>query len=105
MDRDPLYLSGRIRIMRALLSCAVVLLLASGVAFGQSDDDDQSLFESEATVDEPTDDQIDIPLGDSGDDSGALAVETENVTEETLCCQMSESEREGDDLCQNVTCP
>jgi hypothetical protein len=92
--------------MRTLLSLTVVLLLTSGLAYAQSDDADESLFESEATVDEPTDDQISIPLNGDGDEStGQEDVETENVTEQTLCCQMSESERVGDDLCADVTCP
>lgn len=102
--------------MRFLISLTVVMLLTSGAAYAQSDDNDQSLFESESTVDEPTDDQVDIPLGDddgdndsmtdpSLDDTGVEDVETENVTEETLCCQMSESERAGNELCVNITCP
>lgn len=92
--------------MRIFLSLAVALMLASGVAYGQTNDADESLFESEATVDEPSSDQVDIPLDDIGDDSSGLKdVETENVTEQTLCCQMSESERAGDDLCAEVSCP
>jgi hypothetical protein len=92
--------------MRILLSLTVVLLLTSGLAYAQSEDADEGLFESEQTVDEPTDDQINIPLNDDGEESSGLKdVETEDVTEQTLCCQMSESERAGDDLCANVTCP
>jgi hypothetical protein len=76
------------------------------MAYGQTNDADQGLFESEATVDEPSSDQVDIPLNDIDDDSSGLRDdETENVTEQTLCCQMSESERAGDDLCANVSCP
>jgi hypothetical protein len=107
--------------MRVLISLAVALLLASGAAYAQSIDNDQSLFENESTVDEPTDDQINIQLNNGSDDdtalgdaaiddsglgdSGAEDVETEDVTEETLCCQMSEAERAGNDLCTNVECP
>jgi hypothetical protein len=92
--------------MRILLPLTMALLLACGVAYGQTNDADEGLFESEATADEPDSDQVDIPLDDIGDDSSGLKdVETENVTEQTLCCQMSESERAGDDLCANVTCP
>jgi hypothetical protein len=92
--------------MRILLPFTMILLFASGMAYGQTNDADQGLFESEATVDEPSSDQVDIPLNDIDDDSSGLRdVETENVTEQTLCCQMSESERAGDDLCANVSCP
>jgi hypothetical protein len=88
--------------MRLVLSTVLFLTLSSGVAYAQFEDNDEGLFESEAQVDEPTDDQLNIDLGG---DQGAKDVETEDVTEETLCCQMPESERVGDDLCADVTCP
>ena len=88
--------------MRLVLSIVLFLTLASGVAYAQFDDNDQGLFENEATVDEPTDDQLNIDLGG---DQGAKDVETEDVTEETLCCQMPESQRASDELCADVTCP
>ena len=89
--------------MRLLLLLAVVLTLAPGLAHAQYNDEEQGLFDEEPVTINPDEDQIDIPLGD--DSSGLKDVETEEVTEQTLCCQMPESERASDDLCTNIVCP
>lgn len=88
--------------MRLLVSLLIVLMLAPGVVHAQYDDPDADLLDIEPGTVDPDSDQIDIPLGD---DSGAKDAETEQVTEETLCCQMPDDVREADELCANVECP
>ncbi len=89
--------------MRFLLLLAVMMALSSGPVFAQYDDEAQGLFDEEPATINPDEDQIDIPLGD--DSSGLKDAETEEVTEQTLCCQMPESERAGDELCKDIVCP